>query len=62
MEKAHLDLLNFKVKSIETYLAVPFQGETIADKQEFVSKHWEERDKVVNSILSGANAEYDSGK
>lgn len=53
-----LEALNFKVKSIETFLDIPFQGISIADKQDFVAQHWEERVKVTDKLLSDSYEEY----
>lgn len=54
MEKPILEMLNFKVRSIESILGIPFQGESIADKEDFVEKHWEERVKATDNLLDDA--------
>lgn len=58
MDASKLQALNFKVSSIETFIGVPFRGETIADKEEFVAKHWDERVKVTDKLLKDSYDEY----
>ena len=62
MEKSQLEALNFKVKSIETFLGIPFQGETITDKNVFVVQHWDERVRVTDKLLRDSYEEYVSKK
>lgn len=51
MEKWQLDALNFEVKAIETFLGITFEGETIGDKQMFVSAHKDKRRETTNELL-----------
>lgn len=51
MKNSQIEALNFKVKSIETFLGVIFKGKTISEKQVFVEKHWEERVLFTDELL-----------
>lgn len=51
MEKWQLDALNFEVKAIETFLGIKFEGETIEDKQMFVSAYKDKRREATKELL-----------
>lgn|GEM_PF-4439186 len=51
MEKWQLGALNFEVKAIETFLGIKFEGETIVDKQMFVSTYKDKRREATKELL-----------
>ncbi len=51
MEKWQLDALNFEVKAIETFLGIKFEGETMEDKQMFVSAYKDKRREATKELL-----------
>lgn len=46
--------LNFRIKAIETFLGIKFQGSTVLDKEEFVSEHHAKRVEVTTKLMKEA--------
>lgn len=53
--------MDFKVRSIEEFLGIRFEGKTDAEKRSFVEKHWEERVEVTDSMMEEAYKEKKGG-
>jgi len=58
MEKWQLDALNFEVKAIETFLGIKFEGETVEDKQTFVSTYKDKRRETTKELLKQSFEEF----
>lgn len=51
MEKWEIEALHVEIIAIESFLGIKFVGTTLQEKQEFVSKHREERVKVSTKLM-----------
>lgn len=56
-EQALARALDFRVRSIEEFLGIRFQGETDEEKRSFVEEHWEERVEVTDNLMQDAYKE-----
>lgn len=62
MEDWQVDVINFEVKAIETFLGIKFTGNTIKDKQRFIDDHVDERRRVTSELMAQGYQDYIRGE
>lgn len=62
MEDWQVDVINFEVKAIETFLGIKFTGGTMEDKQKFVKDHVNDRRKATSELMAQGYQDYIRGE